>query len=418
MVDYYSILLRAVTAPGAGDAHWRRGIYDRSRQMLSTRMRSLEPPAPLADIAAEEARLEAAIERIESELSWTEEHAVQKPRAPMAPRATPKPRAPGRLPSLQESLKPESLKPESLNPSSLRPGSKPDARPGSRPPSKPAATPSFKPTAKPAWTNHAAAAPADDEQYAGTSDDYFATDSEPGWSPRNLVLIGLAVVVAALGAGGYLFLSGKGQKSAPAQQAQKAAAPSGTAAKTTAATSPAATASGANAAKLAALNYGKNGELAPGVDGGSSDPDLQYVFRRQPTFYRTLQPVGTVIIDKGQHFLYLIQPNNVALRYGIAVGDQCSNLAGMRHISNMAEWPAWQPPPEMLRSNPTPLPGGPGNPLGARVMQLDDGNSRINGTNAPKTIGNPVNFGCIRLNNDDVTDLYGRVKLSTPVVVN
>ena len=222
-------------------------------------------------------------------------------------------------------------------------------------------------------------------------------------------------MVAALGAGGYLFLSGKGQKSAPVQQAQKAAAPSSTAAKPTA---PSTTASGANAAKVAALNYGKNGELAPGVDGGASDPDLQYVFRRQPTFYRTLQPVGTVIVDKGQHFLYLIQPNNVALRYGIAVGDQCSNLAGMRHISNMAEWPPWQPPPEMLRSNPTPLPGGPGNPLGARVMQLDDGNSRINGTNAPKTIGNPVNFGCIRLNNDDITDLYGRVKLSTPVVVN
>jgi lipoprotein-anchoring transpeptidase ErfK/SrfK len=411
MVDYYSILLRAVTAPGAGDAHWRRGIYDRSRQMLATRMRSLEPPAPLADIAGEEARLEAAIERIESELSWTEEHAVQKPRAP---RASQPPRTPGRLPSLQESLKPESLKPESLNPSTLRPGSKPDSRPGSRPPSKSAAAPSFKPTAKPAWTNRAESAPADD-QLADTSDDYFAADSAPGRSPRNLVLIAAAVVVAALGAGGYLFLPGKGQKSAPAQQAQKAAAPSGAAATST---PPSTTASGANAAKVAALNYGKNGELAPGVDGGASDPDLQYVFRRQPTFYRTLQPVGTVIVDKGQHFLYLIQPNNVALRYGIAVGDQCSNLAGMRHISNMAEWPAWQPPPEMLRSNPTPLPGGPGNPLGARVMQLDDGNSRINGTNAPKTIGNPVNFGCIRLNNDDITDLYGRVKLSTPVVVN
>jgi lipoprotein-anchoring transpeptidase ErfK/SrfK len=411
MVDYYSILLRAVTAPGAGDAHWRRGIYDRSRQMLATRMRSLEPPAPLADIAGEEAHLEAAIERIESELSWTEEHATQKPRVPLAARP---PRTPGRLPSLQESLKPESLKP-----SSLRPGSKPNSKPNSKPDSKPgartpASAPSSKPTAKAARTNRAAAAPADDDQYAGTSDDYFAADSEPGWSPRNLVLIGLAVVVAALGAGGYLVLSGR-HKPAPAQQAQKAAAPSATVAK---AAAPSTSASGANAAKLAALNYGKSGELAPGVDGGSSDPDLQYVFRRQPTFYRTLQPVGTVIIDKGQHFLYLIQPNNVALRYGIAVGDQCSNLAGMRHISNMAEWPPWQPPPEMLRSNPAPLPGGPGNPLGARLMALDDGNSRINGTNAPRTIGNPVNFGCIRLNNDDITDLYGRVKLSTPVVVN
>ena len=181
---------------------------------------------------------------------------------------------------------------------------------------------------------------------------------------------------------------------------------------------PKAAAAGAGAPKLAAVATGKNGELAPGVDGGASDPDLQYVFRRQPTFYRTLQPVGTVIVDKGQHFLYLIQPNNVALRYGIAVGSQCADLAGMRHVANMAEWPTWQPPPETLNRSPNPMPGGPGNPLGARLLQLDDGNSRINGTNAPKTIGNAVAFGCIRLNNDDITDLYGRVKLSTPVVVN
>ena len=168
----------------------------------------------------------------------------------------------------------------------------------------------------------------------------------------------------------------------------------------------------------AAVTTAKNGELAPGVDGGASDPDQQYIFRRQPTFYRTLQPVGTIIVDKLQRFLYLIQPNSVALRYGIAVGTQCANLAGLRHIANMAEWPPWQPPPETLSRNPTPMPGGPGNPLGARMLQLDDGNSRINGTNAPKTIGNAVAFGCIRLNNDDITDLYGRVKLSTPVVVN
>jgi lipoprotein-anchoring transpeptidase ErfK/SrfK len=114
----------------------------------------------------------------------------------------------------------------------------------------------------------------------------------------------------------------------------------------------------------------------------------------------------------------LIQPNSVALRYGIAVGSQCADLAGMRHISNMAEWPIWQPPAETLNRSPNPMPGGPGNPLGARMLQLDDGNSRINGTNAPKTIGNAVAFGCIRLNNDDITDLYGRVKLSTPVVLN
>jgi lipoprotein-anchoring transpeptidase ErfK/SrfK len=351
MVDYYSILLRAVTAPGAGDARWRRDIYERSRQMLATRMRGLRPQPRLAEIAAEEAALEAAIERVESELSWTDRAA---------------------------------------------------ARP--------------------------------DEQI----DDIAGAPFEPEPGPLAELGFGrtawivLAVVVAALGAGGYIFLSGKGQKSAPPQVKAEAKSPatpnaaapnaaaSNAAASNTAASNTAASntaASNTAPAKLAAVSSAKDGELPPGVDGGSSDPDLQYVFRRQPTFYRTLQPAGTIIVDKLQHFLYLIQPNNVALRYGIAVGAQCADLAGMRHITKMAEWPPWQPPPEMLSRNPNPLPGGPGNPLGARVLQLDDGNSRINGTNAPKTIGNAVKFGCIRLDNDDIVDLYGRVKLSTPVVV-
>ncbi len=331
MVDYYSILLRAVTAPDAGDARWRRGIYERSRQMLATRMRGLRPQPPLAEIAAEEARLEAAIERIESELSWTD-----------------------------------------------------------------------------------SAAAAADEPIDEVAEGPYKSESEP-FSALGLgrtAWIAVAVVIAALGAGGYIFLSGKGQKSAapPVKtEAQNAAA---------AKAAPGVAVPNAGAPKLALVNIGKNGELAPGVDGGSSDPDMQYVFRRQPTFYRTLLPVGTIIIDKLQRFLYLIQPNNVALRYGIAVGTQCADLAGLRHISTMAEWPPWQPPPETLNRSPSPMPGGPGNPLGARVLQLDDGNSRINGTNAPKTIGNAVVFGCIRLNNDDITDLYGRVKLSTPVVVN
>jgi lipoprotein-anchoring transpeptidase ErfK/SrfK len=84
----------------------------------------------------------------------------------------------------------------------------------------------------------------------------------------------------------------------------------------------------------------------------------------------------------------------------------------------MAEWPQWQPPPDLLKRDPSPMPGGPGNPLGARLLQLDDSASRIHGTNAPKTIGNFVAFGCIRLVNDDVADLFSRVKVSTPVVVN
>jgi lipoprotein-anchoring transpeptidase ErfK/SrfK len=317
MVDYYSLLLRAVTAPDAGDAKWRRGIYDRARRMLASRLRTLRPPPPLAEIAAEESALEAAIERIEQELSWTEQGTIA-----------------------------------------------PDARTHDR----------FGDIASEPWT--------------AREQGLIATPSR--WSRG--AWIAVAVLAAALGAGGYVAWVGRTQKSAPPSQAEAHTTPS-------------------------TVRTASNGELAPGVDGGNSDPDMAYVFRRQPTFYRTLQPVGTIIIDKPQHYLYLIQPNNVALRYGIAVGRDCSDLVGLRHIASMAEWPPWQPPPDLLKRIPAMMPGGPGNPLGARVLALDDAASRINGTNAPKTIGNAVSFGCIRLANDDIVDLYGRVKVSTPVVV-
>ena len=144
---------------------------------------------------------------------------------------------------------------------------------------------------------------------------------------------------------------------------------------------------------------------------------LPYVFRRQPTFYRTLQPVGTVIVDKLQHFLYLIQPTM----------SRCATASGsatiVHDLAGLATSPAWRNGRHGSRrrnaqAQAAPLPGGPGNPLGARLLQLDDNTSRIHGTNAPKTIGNVVAFGCIRLVNDDIVDLYSRVKMSTPVVVN
>ena len=165
----------------------------------------------------------------------------------------------------------------------------------------------------------------------------------------------------------------------------------------------------------------KDGDIPPGIDGGPMDADQSYVFRRQPTFYRTLQPVGTVIIDKLQHFLYLVQPNSVALRYGIGIGGQCADLVGLRHIASMAEWPSWEAPPDMAKqklAQSGTLTGAPGNPLGARVLELGDNRSRIHGTNAPKTIGTNIVFGCIRLVNDDIVDLYGRVRVGTPVLVN
>ncbi len=162
-----------------------------------------------------------------------------------------------------------------------------------------------------------------------------------------------------------------------------------------------------------------DGDLVPGVDGGSTEADVPFFFRRQPVFYRTTNPVGTIIIDKQQHFLYLIQPNQVALRYGIGVGKPCAGVAGLRKVAGKVEWPEWQAPTEMVERKLAPpgiMKGGPGNPLGARLIALDDGSIRINGTNAPKTIGNSVNFGCIRLVNDDVVDLYNRVAIGAGVI--
>jgi lipoprotein-anchoring transpeptidase ErfK/SrfK len=238
-----------------------------------------------------------------------------------------------------------------------------------------------------------------------------APDQGPLKSPlrlSSLSLFAVAVVASAIGAGGYMFWVQHAHKASPAPVKNVAS----TAAPQAPPTAKAATPKPATA---------KDGDLAPGIDGGAADNDLPYVFRRQPTFYRTLQPVGTIIIDKLQHYLYLIQPNNVALRYGIGLGEQCTELVGLRHVASKAEWPPWQATPDMIErrlAKPGTVAGGPGNPLGARVMELDDGKSRINGTNAPATVGTNVIFGCVRLGNDDVVDLYGRVQNGTPVVVN
>jgi lipoprotein-anchoring transpeptidase ErfK/SrfK len=143
-------------------------------------------------------------------------------------------------------------------------------------------------------------------------------------------------------------------------------------------------------------------------------------YRRQPVFYRTPERPGTIIIDTSDRFLYLLQPNNVALRYGIGVGRDGFQWAGLLRISRKAEWPDWTPPDEMIKRQPY-LPrwmaGGPGNPLGARAMYLGSTVYRIHGTNAPETIGQAMSSGCFRLINDDVIDLYSRVPVGTKVVV-
>jgi lipoprotein-anchoring transpeptidase ErfK/SrfK len=148
--------------------------------------------------------------------------------------------------------------------------------------------------------------------------------------------------------------------------------------------------------------------------------DLRGELRRQIVNYRTNEAPGTVIIDTGNTYLYLVMPGGKAMRYGIGVGREGFTWSGVKTIERKAEWPDWTPPPEMIHRQPY-LPrfvaGGPSNPLGARAMYLSGSMYRIHGTNAPETIGEHVSSGCIRLVNEDVIDLYNRVHVGAKVVV-
>ena len=143
-------------------------------------------------------------------------------------------------------------------------------------------------------------------------------------------------------------------------------------------------------------------------------------FRRTLVDYYTKEPAGTLIIDTPNTYLYLVLGQGKALRYGIGVGREGFTWAGAERVSKMAEWPDWHPPEEMIDRQPY-LPrfmaGGDGNPLGARALYLGKTLYRIHGTNQPSTIGTFVSSGCIRLTNDDITDLYTRVKVGSRVVV-
>ena len=161
-------------------------------------------------------------------------------------------------------------------------------------------------------------------------------------------------------------------------------------------------------------------DVDPGVDHTARDADLAPELRRQSVYYRTEQPPGTIIVNTHDRYLYLIMGNGVALRYGIGVGRDGFQWGGIQKITLKREWPDWVPPPEMIERQPY-LPrwmaGGPGNPLGARAINLGATVYRIHGTNAPETIGQAVSSGCFRLVNDDVTDLYSRVPVGTKVMV-
>ncbi|MDC7786102.1 L,D-transpeptidase [Rhodoplanes sp. TEM] len=143
-------------------------------------------------------------------------------------------------------------------------------------------------------------------------------------------------------------------------------------------------------------------------------------FRPQRVAYDGSEPAGTIVVDTRNFYLYLVEGNGRAMRYGVGVGRPGFTWSGAHTITGKKEWPDWRPPEEMLRrqpSLPSFMPGGPENPLGARALYLGDTLYRIHGSNEPWTIGTQVSSGCIRMRNEDVIDLYERVKVGARVVV-
>lgn len=147
-------------------------------------------------------------------------------------------------------------------------------------------------------------------------------------------------------------------------------------------------------------------------------------YRRHIVDYQRREAPGTILVDTDSRYLYYVLPQGKAIRYGVAVGEEAMAFAGVATVGKMAEWPDWIPTPEIqarLGPYPARVAGGPANPLGARALYLYAGNKdtlyRIHGTNQPEYIGQAISSGCIRMTNEDVIDLFDRVRPGATVVV-
>lgn len=143
--------------------------------------------------------------------------------------------------------------------------------------------------------------------------------------------------------------------------------------------------------------------------------------RKEIVEYETSQTPGTIVIETGERRLYLVLEDGKAMRYGVGVGREGFTWSGTYRITRKAEWPGWTPPAQMRKrvpDLPAYMPGGPDNPLGARALYIGSTLYRVHGTSQPWTIGQAVSSGCIRLTNEDVTDLYERVQVGARIVVN
>ena len=165
--------------------------------------------------------------------------------------------------------------------------------------------------------------------------------------------------------------------------------------------------------------YSEPAYVAPGGGVAETRP-LMTPIPRETVAYDGAYAPGTIVVDTQEKRLYLVMPDHQAMRYGVGVGRPGFEWSGTKTITAKREWPDWTPPPEMIKRRPD-LPrhmsGGIENPLGARAMYLGGTMYRIHGSNEPDTIGQAVSSGCIRMTNDDVSDLYERVKVGTKAVI-
>jgi len=162
------------------------------------------------------------------------------------------------------------------------------------------------------------------------------------------------------------------------------------------------------------------GDVNGTPQAADEDAQLPDRLRKQIVGFDRSEPAGTIVIDTNNTYLYYVLGQGRAIRYGVGVGREGFTWSGVQSVSRKAEWPDWHPPAQMIARQPY-LPrfvaGGPGNPLGARAMYLGSSEYRIHGTNDPSTIGKFVSSGCIRMTNEDVIDLFGRVNVGAKVVV-
>jgi lipoprotein-anchoring transpeptidase ErfK/SrfK len=151
---------------------------------------------------------------------------------------------------------------------------------------------------------------------------------------------------------------------------------------------------------------------------------LPTAYQRAVVEFHRKEAAGSIVIDTDGRYLYYVLAKDTAIRYGVAVGEQALSWYGVAKVGRKEEWPSWTPTAEIKRrlgNVPDFVEGGPENPMGARALYLYQGNKdtlfRIHGTNQPEHIGRAISSGCIRMRNEDVIDLYNRVKVGAIVVV-